>query len=381
MTGGQYANEFPQIAHGIVHLNHAGVAPLPRRTADAIRRYAQIGSEGLASFDPEWYPAVERIRATAARFLGSSADEVAFTKSTTHGLIIIALCVPWKKGDCIVVEQSSFPANWYTWKVLEEEHGVRLIEWPEREYGYDPEDLAKILREHPVRMVSASAADYATGFRHDLVKIGKMVKDAGALFCVDAIQVLGAMPLDVEEVRADFLSADAHKWLIGPEGTGLLYVRQSVLPTMKPLMTGWLGRKGYSDYEARNLIPDTTARRFEEGSQSIVGIFGVGASIELLLEVGLETVWQRVQRNRVYLREGLEARGFEVISPREVEKSCGILTVRKAGVDPKVLGPRLVKEKVMCGARRGFLRFSPHFYAEPEILDEALRRLDGVLAG
>src|SRR5690606_5407285 len=116
MTGGQYANEFPQIAHGIVHLNHAGVAPLPRRTADAIRRYAQIGSEGLASFDPEWYPAVERIRATAARFLGSSADEVAFTKSTTHGLIIIALCVPWKKGDCIVVEQSSFPANWYTWK-------------------------------------------------------------------------------------------------------------------------------------------------------------------------------------------------------------------------------------------------------------------------
>ncbi len=380
MMTASFAHEFPQLVRGIVHLNHAGVAPLPRKTADAIRRYAEIGSEGLASFDPEWYPAIEPIRKQAAAFVGATADEIAFTKSTTHGLTIVALGVPWKAGDCIVVEQSTFPANWYTWKVLENEYGIRVIEWPERDFRYDPADLAEILEKHRVRMVSASAADYATGFRHDLAKIGAMVKGAGALFCVDAIQVLGAMPLDVEACRADFLSADAHKWMIGPEGTGVLYVRRSVLPTMKPLMVGWLGRKGFPDYESRVLVPDDTARRFEEGSHSIVGIFGVGASIGLLMQVGLDTVWNRIRRNRQVLLEGMEARGFEVLSPRDEASSCGILTVRKAGVDPRVVAPRLVKERVMCGARRGFLRFSPHFYLERDHLEEALRRLDVVLA-
>jgi len=379
MTTGDYINEFPQLANGIVHLNHAGVAPLPRRTADAIRRYAEIGSERLASFDPEWYPAIEPIRKNAARFIGASPDEVAFTKSTTHGLTIIALGIPWKKGDCIVVEQSTFPANWYTWKVLEEEYGVRLIEWPEKDFGYDPADLADILRDNPVRMVSASAADYATGFRHDLALVGKMVKDAGALFCVDAIQVLGAVPFDVEQCRADFISADGHKWIIGPEGTGLLYVRQSVLPIMKPLMVGWLGRKGYADYEARDLVPDPTARRFEEGSLSIVGIFGIGASIELLLEVGMPVVWSRIQRNRQILLEAMQERGFSTISPLKSDSGCGILSFRKDGVEPKIIAPKLVKERVPCGARRGSLRFSPHFYAEPAHLEEAIKRLDKVL--
>lgn len=375
MNSFDVATEFPQTSAGIVHLNHAAVAPLPHRTAEAIRRFADLASKGLASFAPEWYPSIERARSTVAKFVGGSPDEIAFTKSTTHGLLIVAHSLRWRPGDVIVVEESTFPANWYTWKPLEELHGVRIVTWPERNFRYEIADLEAIFKQHRVRMVAASAADYATGFRHDLNAIGALARAYGALFCVDAIQVLGARPIDLEACGADFLSADGHKWMLAPEGIGLLWVRHSRQAEMTETMAGWLGRENYARYEAKDLTPHPSARRFEEGAQCVVGINALEASLALQLEVGKDEVARRIMTNRARLREGLLELGWEVISPADDAHACGILSSRHATLDPAKVAKGMVDGRFLCSARRGFLRLSPHFYNQPAHLDAALAQL------
>ncbi|MEQ8820522.1 MAG: aminotransferase class V-fold PLP-dependent enzyme [Sumerlaeia bacterium] len=367
---------FP-ISESQIYLNHAAVSPLPRPGQEAIATYArECCEEGLKAF-PRWIARNDAARREAATLLGADAGEIAFVKSTTHGLQIVANSVNWRAGDVIVVEEHAFPANWYVWKSLEERFGVRVVQWPERpDYTFAIEELEPILADHPVRMVALTAGHYATGFRHDLAAVGEKVKAAGALYCLDAIQVLGAVPVDVRDCRADFVSADGHKWLLGPEGCGVFYVRRAVLGELNDSMCGWLGREKIDDYEARNLAPHPEARRFEEGAPNHMGMHGLGAALAIFNTVGMEEVWRRIQANTRVLREGLETQGWRAISSTDPAHATGILAMAHAEHDPVELAKKLMAGGISLSSRRGFLRLAPHFYNSPEQMEMVVETIE-----
>lgn len=367
--------EFPILETGRVHVNHAGVAPIPGRARGAMIEYAQDASSRMGAAHAGWFARIEEIRAALARLLNADAGEIALIRHTTHGLQLVAASLDWKPGDGIVVEETTFPANWYVWKTLERLHGVTVHTWPERAFRYDPEDLEAILREKNVRLVSVSAADYGTGFRHDLEEIGRLVKEAGALYCVDAIQVLGAFSVDVEAARIDFLSADSHKWMLGPEGAGVFYVRRERLDEMNDLLCGWIGRQGFEDYEARDLPVAPTARRFEAGAQNIVGTLGMGGAVDLLLEVGTETISERVLENRRAAIEGMTALGWRCISPTGEKYANGTSTFRHQDVDEGLVVKRLLGKDIVASYRRGGVRISPHFYQPVSMIEKVVREV------
>ncbi|MBX3730608.1 MAG: aminotransferase class V-fold PLP-dependent enzyme [Candidatus Sumerlaeia bacterium] len=373
------AAEFPILASGRIHMNHAGVAPVPARARDAMIAYAQeVSADFSLVGHRRWFGRVSAARAAAARLLGADSAEIAFTKNTTQGLQIVANCLAWQPGEVIVVEETTFPANWYVWKALERRHGVRVVTWPERALRYELDDLAHLLRAHPVRLVSLSAADYATGFRHDLAAAGALVRAAGALFCVDAIQVLGALPLDVRACGVDFLSADGHKWMLGPEGAGIFYARRERLDLLDDSQSGWTGRVDFMDFDRRDLPPDPTARRFEEGALNIAGILGLGGALDVLHEAGAETIESRLRAHRARLVEAVTALGWELVSPREGPHATGTASFRHPRLDAGEVARRLVDSGVTCTARRGLLRFSGHFYQPAEQMDRVAETLAGV---
>lgn len=370
-----WEQEFPILQSGRLHLNHSGVSPLTRRAADALVRYAREASEEMGTVNAKWYARLDEVRAQAARLMNADSEEIVFANSTTHGLLIVANSVAWKSGQAIVVEENTFPANWYVWKALEARCGVRVLVWPERDLRYEIAGLEALLRDNPVQMVALSAVDYATGFRHDLEAIGALCRNAGALFCIDGIQALGAVPVDVRACGADFLSADSHKWLLGPEGAGLLFVRRERIAELSEAMVGWIGRQNFTDYEARDLAPDPTARRFEPGAYNHAGLHAMGESIRLLNDFGMGEVHRRLRARREELVAGVEETGWQLASPRGESDSAGIASFRHATLDAEQTAKRLVGRGIICTARRGMLRLAPHFYQSPEHMQRVVREV------
>ena len=376
-----FLHEVPSLASRPGYLFHCGVAPITRRAAEALELCAhELTTDPWSTFTHR-LKRIHAARSAAARLINApSAQDVAFVKSTTHGLLLVAQSLDWDDGDCIIVEETTFPANWYAWTPLFERCGVRVIPWPERAHRYELEDLERLLARHTVRMVALSAADYATGFRHDLHAVGTMIKNAGAWFCLDAIQAVGCLPVDVQAIQADFLSADGHKWMLGPEGAGILYVNPEMHPELNDSMSGWLGRERFQEYENRRLAPPATALRFEEGALNIPGNLALGGSLELLNEVGMETIWERVQANRAAVVQWGAEQGLKLISHYGPENQSGIVAFEfPKGVQGDSVVKRAAERGVIVSSRRGFLRIAPHFYQEPEHVREALRVLGDLL--
>jgi len=368
--------EMPILTSGNIHLNHAGISPMTQRASVAMNRYVDEVSIHIATAHARWFVQVDKIRSLAANLIGApSRHDICFSKSTTHGLLLVAQSIRWNKGDVIVVEETTFPANWYAWKALEEQYGVQVITWPEKNYRYEMEDLERLLRDHAVRLVSVSAADYATGFRHDLNAVGERVKGAGALYCIDGIQAVGAVPVDVEAAGADFLSADGHKWMLGPEGCGILYVRRERMLELSDAFAGWIGRKDFMNFEARELPVETTARRFEEGALNLAGILALGGSLALLNDAGTDLLWKRLSENCEALASGMNALGWKQVSPRDRDHSSGILAFGHDSINPDDLFKGLLEHKIMANTRRGFLRLAPHFYQPIDQMHDVLEKV------
>lgn len=358
-----------------IHLLHCGISPLPKRACDAMDQYRrEVESDPIATFGAR-LKVVAETRKEAATLLGTESENIAFIKSTTHGLLLMAHSIRWNQGDVIIVEESTFPANYYTWKALEEKFGVKIIFWPERNYRYELEDLEKLLKEHNPRLVSISSADYGSGFRHDDQAVGKLVKQHGAYFGIDGIQTVGCSPLDVSKNQADFLSADGHKWMLGPEGTGILYVNPKFIPELDDSHAGWIGRKNFMDLQNRNLPAEETARRFEEGALNFPGIVALGGSLSVINEVGIERVWDETWRNRMIVQKWGESKGFELVSPKEKEHSIGTISFKYPG-DLDQLVKKASEQKVYISKRRDFLRIAPHFYQPTKMIEEALDRIE-----
>ncbi len=368
----RYADEFP-VKENLVYFNHAAVAPIPRRTAQAAQEVlARQLAHGGAEYEV-WEKGVRRARQSLADLLHTGTDEIAFAKNTTHGLIIAAESIPWREGDNVVTCAIEFPANVYPWLALER-RGVETRFVGARQGRVTLDDIAAAM-DRRTRAVTLSWVQFTSGFRVDLGKLSALCRERDAFLVVDAIQGLGALELDLSRYAVDFLCADGHKWLLAPEGCGVLYVRRQILDDLVPANVGWLSVQRPDDYLNYDLTLVPRARRFEEGTRNMVGIHALGASVSLLLEAGPREIERAVLGLTDYLVEGLLRLGMEVTSPRGEGECSGIITFRAPGLSADELAAGLNAAGVACASRAGNVRFSPHFYNDQADADRALETL------
>lgn len=366
----EYRAEFP-VTERFTYLNHAAVSPLPRRTADAMREFSEDACLNGSFHYPVWMANSEAARHAAARLVNASASEIAFVKNTSEGIATVALGFPWKAGDKIVAFQEEFPANFYIWKKLEEWKGVR-VEWLS---CFDP--LEKI--EHAARgarLLAISFVQYLSGYRADLAAIGEICRREGVFFFVDAIQGLGAFPFDVRSMNIQAFAADGHKWLLGPEGQGLLYVQQDWQDRVEPVEFGWTTVAGFQDYASRDMTPRHDAGRYECGTLNMIGLHGLRTSLDFVLELGVGRIGPAVQALGDQLAAGASRLGYEVLGPARTAKTgAGIVCIRHPQVDSRLVHARLRDSGCQAAPRQGWVRLSPHFYISPDDIDRTLAAL------
>ncbi len=364
-----WRHEFP-VTKNLVYLNHAAVAPLPRRGAEAMQRMAQDALDYGALHYPEWMEAVDGVKRAAARLLNADPGEIATVKNTSEGIATVALGLDWHPGDRIVAFQEEFPANYYIWKKLEQWKGVR-VEWLSCMAPLEEIDRAA----RGARLLAISFVQYLSGYRANLEALGEICARHGVFFFVDAIQGLGAFPLDVRKAKIHALAADGHKWLLGPEGCGILYVQREWQDAIEPVEFGWTNVAAWQDYSSRDMTLRNDAGRYEPGTLNVVGCFGLRASLELLLEVGIENIAPHVQRLGDLIAAGAKEKGYEVMLERTPENGSGIVSIRKEGLDARWLWTRLREAGVVAAPRQGWLRLSPHFYLSPDDVARAVELL------
>lgn len=361
-------SEFPQDA-GTVYLNHAGVGPWPARTRDAVRAFADEAVTHGARYYPEWLRAEQRLRERFARLFGvRNADDIALIKNTSEGLSFIAYGLTWQPGDEVVIAREEFPSNRWVWESLTERFGVRVHQ-VDLHAGATPEDALIDAMTASTKLLSVSTVQYATGVRMDLPRLLDAARSRGVLLCLDAIQSTGVLPMPVE---ADFIVADGHKWMLGPEGLGGLYVRADLREEMQLWQFGWHMVERMGDFEQPDWAPARTARRFECGSPNLLGAHALDASLSVLEEHGIDRVASDVTQRAEWLFEGVRQRGWELLTPTAPGRYAGIVTFRVDGCDVNALLQRLRAAGVVCAARHGGIRFSPHFYNTTDDLERAL---------
>ncbi len=371
-----YRKEFP-VTGNYIYLDHAGVAPMSIRVKNAVETFLRESLEGGAFFYPKWARQIVEVRRACARLVNADAKEIAFVKSTSHGLSLVAEGLDWKTGDNIIVYEKEFPSNLYPWMNLRRKNvEVRII--PARDNRILMDDIASLI-DSRTRLLAISSVQFASGFRIDLEKAGELCRTKGVLFCVDAIQSLGLLPMDVKKFNIDFLSADAHKWLLGPEGIGIFYCRNGLAERLAPPLVGWKSVQNEFGFEQPDLRFKTDALRFEEGSMNLLGIMGLGAAIALLLELGIDAIERRVLDLGDAIIQEAEKRGFTILTPRERNMRGGQITFT-GSFDPLHVRDTLKEMGIMVNVRSGGLRVSPHFYNTGAEITTFFSKLDDTIA-
>jgi cysteine desulfurase/selenocysteine lyase len=359
------------LSDDICYLNHAAVSPWPKRTVDAIRCFAEKnGSNGSRYYD-RWLKTEQLLRQQLQRLIGASgSDEIALLKSTSEALSVVAYGMDWSAGDQIIISNQEFPSNRIVWESLQA-LGVELVT-VNIDSAADPEGRIIDAITARTRLLSVSSVQYATGLALDLEPIGAACRQRGVAFCVDAIQGLGVKPFDVEACQADFVMADGHKWMLGAEGLALFYCRREWIERLSLRQYGWHMVEAMGDYDRSDWQPAASARRFECGSPNMLGIHALHASMDLLLQVGIQSIFDSVSDKVQYLIDNITNNGGVILSSREPERRAGIITFRFDGEDIKARYRHLQENGVICALRGGGIRFSPHFYTPEAILQRAL---------
>ncbi len=356
-------HEFP-VARDKIFLAHAGVSPLPRRVAEAIRVYATLAELG----DQEATGPGLRVRETrelTARLLHAQADEIAFVGPTSLALSYVASGFPLRRGDNLLIYHDDYPSNVYPWMALAEK-GVEVRLLNARQLGRLGLREVQGQVDEQTRLVALASCHFLSGWRIDLAGIGQFLRGRGIAFCVDAIQTLGAFPTTTEQV--DLLAADAHKWLLGPCAAGILYVRRAWQEKLRPPVYGWHNVQcpDFVAQEQLAYVPD--ARRYEAGTDNLLGLAGLHAAMELLLELGVDEIAHELLRKRAWLVPALQARGYTVLhADAPPEHASAIVTIHREGADMPALHRKLEQANVMTSLRadrsgRRYLRLSPHCY-------------------
>lgn len=346
---------FP-VTNNLVYFNHAAVGPLSTRATEAMEKFVRDQRDFGALHWREWYREYDRFRESAARLLNAEPAEIAILKNTSEALSFVAQGIRWRAGDNVVTTALEFPPNVSPWRSLEP-RGV------ETRMAKEPtvEAIAPLVDER-TRVVTVCSVAFHNGFVADLEALGDFCAERQILFCVDAIQSLGMLPIDVRRSKITFLGADSHKWLCGPEGATIFFVAREQIEQLDVFEHGWTNivRRNASFLDASTeLVPD--ARRFEAGSLNSAGIHGARAAIDLLLEIGIDTIAPKVVSIANALGDGLESIGYRIARPIR----SGIVAATPQRVDGRELlrlHGELEKERIVCSPREGALRFSPHFY-------------------
>ncbi len=366
---------FP-VAREKVFFAHAGVTALPKCVADAVCEYTRRSSENHQEFG-EVLRDIKNARRLCAEFIGAQPDEIALLGPTSLGLSLFANGIPWNAGDEIVCYHGDYPANVYPWMELERRGVVLRYLEPETPGAITPE-LVEAALTPKTRLVALASAHFFTGTRIDVDAIGRLLHERDILFSVDAIQTLGAFPLSVEYV--DFLSADAHKWMLGPLAIGIVYVKKKHFDLLRPTLIGaWnVVAPNFHAQDEITFVP--TAQRYEPGVLNTAGIYGMCAALELINGIGIDRVSARLLELKAYLLGQLDSLGFQVLGPRQGPTAHSTTTFRHPTVSSTELFAALEKENVVASLRhdregRDYLRFSPHFYNTESEID----RVVGVL--
>ncbi len=372
MNVDQLRSNFP-ITRQYNFMNHAAVAPLSGPAADAMVGYAREMAEA-AYLRGTYYRAAERVRQCSAKLINADPLEVTFIKNTSEGINYIANGIQWLTGDNMVSTSMEFPANVTPWMNLEQ-RGVTMKRVAEVD-GRIPFDKLAAAIDSRTRIVAVSAVQWSNGFRLDLTRLGELCQARGVLFLVDAIQALGIHPIDVRAMKIDFLAADGHKWLCGPEGAGIFYCRDELIGHIKPSVLGYMCMKQPYDTPTGEMDLRDDARRFDSGVYNLAGICGLGASIDLFLEIGIENIQVRIKELTDRLAAGVEAKGWTVHSPRTASEWSGIVAFSSDEHDHDAVRKHLRNEfKIVLACRLGRLRASPHFYTSNDEIEQLLDAL------
>jgi cysteine desulfurase/selenocysteine lyase len=365
------AYEFP-VEGELRYLNHAAVAPLPRRSGNALQAfiddYVRVGSLNYL----QWLETERHLRDELRMLINAqSSDDIALLKNTSEGLSFVAWGFPWRQGDNVVIPDEEFPSNRIVWESLAP-RGV-VVRTVSLAGAADPVQALLAACDGRTRLLSVSAVQYASGRRVDLARLGEACRKRDIAFCVDAIQGLGMLDLDVQAIGADFMAADAHKWLLGPEGIALFYCRADWRDRLDLVEFGWHMVEHMGEFDRGDWEPARSARRFECGTPNTLGIYAFSASLSLLLEIGMGEIEQRVLARATYLMEAIQRRDdLECLTPDRPGSYGGIVTFRSHRYGNEALFEHLKAQRVMCAMRGGGIRFSPHFYNAVDTLDAAL---------
>lgn len=361
-------------APGLRYLNHAAIAPWPRRASEAVARFAQTNVHLGASDYSTWLATERRLRERLARLINApSRGDIALVKNTSEALSLVAFGLDWQHGDQVVISDEEFPSNRVVWEALAD-RGVDVLQVSLA--GGDPEASLLAACGQRTRLLAVSAVQFGSGLRLDLARLGAGCRTRNVLFCVDAIQQIGALPFDVQHYQCDFAMADGHKWMLGPEGLGLFYCRAALRPQLKLHAYGWHMLEHLGDFERRQWQPARSARRFECGSPNMLGACALEASLSLLEDVGMDAVALLLQQRVEQLLQGLASiPGLRLHSPVSEGRRAAIVTFSVAGQDSTELYRSLLAERTICALRGPGVRFSPHFYTDPKIIEEAVQQV------
>ena len=368
--------EFP-VTREKIFLAHAGDCPLPQRVVQAVADYARQASEG----DQEGvvFPALlQEGRGVAAGLLNCQPEEVAFVGPTSLGLSLVASGLKFRRHENILIYHDDYPSNVYPWMALAE-RGVEVRLLNTRGLGViRPRDVMGQVDEH-TRLVALASCHFVSGYRLEHAAIGEYLRQRGILFCVDGIQTLGAFPTTVEHV--DFLAADAHKWLLGPCGAGVLYVRREIQEQLNPPLYGWHNVRCPDFVAQEQLAWRSGAKKFEAGSQNLLGLVGLVAAMKLIREIGVDDIGAELLRKRAWLVPALQAKGYTVLSADAARANAsGIVTFLKRGEDMAALHQKLADANIITSLRvdrkgQKYVRLSPHFYNTDAELQRMMEEL------
>lgn len=366
---------FP-VARDSIFLAHAGVTILPRAVARTMQDYLEQSCLRMQEY-PEAWRAVNETRVVAARLLGAQAQEIALLGPTSLGLSLVANGLDWRPGDEVVCYPDDYPANVYPWTDLERQ-GVVVRRLQPTEPGAITPELVEAALTSKTRLVALASCHFLSGFRLEVDAIGRLLRERGVLFCLDAIQTLGAFETRVDHV--DFLAADSHKWLLGPMSAGLFYVREELQERLRPSLLGSWNVRSPNFIAQPGIEFEKGGRRYEPGALNIAGILGMKAGIELLLDTGIPVVSAQLLDLKARLVEGLRPLGFRFLGPTEGRNASGITTVWRApeaGAAVAQVFEHLVARRIHPSLRhtrdgRVHLRFSPHYYNTLEEMDRVI---------
>jgi cysteine desulfurase / selenocysteine lyase len=357
-----------------IFMNNAGVAPMSDRARAAIENLMEQlvtrpYQDGTAQED------ADRLRQSIGRLIGADPNAIALVRGTAHGVSLLAQGLAWQPGDNVVGARGQYPANVDPWMALAD-RGVELRLAQPVEGRVTAESVLSLVDER-TRVVALTHVEFWNGYRSDILRLGDELRSRGVVFCLDATQSAGALHLDMASQPVDFLTAGAHKWLLGPKGIGFCYCRKELLPKLRPVLVGSGALTKAQEYFEYDYQPRDSARWFEESSLSVLDMAAFSAAVELLLEVGPRQVEAQVLGLAGRLARGLAERGYQLVEPwpRELHESSGIVSFRRPGSSPQEVLRELNAARVVARAHADFVRLSPHFYNNVEEVNRVLALL------